>query len=78
MASRQCKNEFVEVVCVVETRLLQGRTNLVTLPGGLRITPYHPVFIQVCGMGMIPRAARRSERKQTYYFKRVNGNSHAT
>lgn len=32
-----------EVVCVVKTICLGGKTQLVTLPGGLKITPWHPV-----------------------------------
>jgi len=32
-----------EVVCVVKTRCFQGKASLVTLPGGLRLTPYHPI-----------------------------------
>lgn len=32
-----------EVVCAVKTHCFNGRESLVTLPGGLRLTPYHPV-----------------------------------
>lgn len=32
-----------EVVCVVKTQCFGGKESLVTLPGGLRLTPYHPV-----------------------------------
>jgi len=34
---------FSEVVCVVKTHCYNGRESLVTLPSGLRLTPYHPV-----------------------------------
>eukprot|EP00026_Physarum_polycephalum_P002923 Phypoly_transcript_02932.p1 GENE.Phypoly_transcript_02932~~Phypoly_transcript_02932.p1 ORF type:complete len:623 (+),score=142.69 Phypoly_transcript_02932:708-2576(+) len=34
-----------EVVCVVRTHCYNGRESLVTLPGGLRLTPYHPVRV---------------------------------
>jgi len=34
------------VRCVVETRCRDKKESLVTLPGGLRLTPYHPVFVQ--------------------------------
>lgn len=47
IASALNKTESAKVVCVVETQLSKRRTNLVTLPGGLKITPYHPVFVQV-------------------------------
>jgi hypothetical protein len=32
-----------EVVCTVRTHCYNGRESLVTLPGGLRMTPFHPV-----------------------------------
>jgi Hint-domain len=32
------------VVCVVKTLSVRGKADLVTFPGGLRITPYHPVL----------------------------------
>jgi len=32
-----------EVVCVVKTHCVAGKEDLVTLPGGLRLTAYHPV-----------------------------------
>jgi len=35
---------FVEVLCVVKTHCVDHKEDLVTLPGGLKITPYHPVF----------------------------------
>jgi len=34
-----------EVACVVRTRAPGGRFLLVELPGGLRLTPHHPVFV---------------------------------
>lgn len=35
--------EHAEVVCVIKTACFGGKESLVTLPGGLRLTPYHPV-----------------------------------
>lgn len=32
------------VLCVVQTSCLNGKEQLVALPGGLKITPWHPVF----------------------------------
>jgi len=34
-----------EVLCLVRTRCVNGQSALVELPGGLRITPYHPVLV---------------------------------
>ncbi len=41
--------EGAEVVCVVAHRT-GGKRDLVSFPGGLRITPYHPVRFKVCVM----------------------------
>jgi len=42
-ASAAGAGSSAEVVCVVMTHCFQGKESLVTLPGGLRLTPYHPV-----------------------------------
>jgi len=34
-----------EVICVLKTICNENRIKLVTLPGGLRITPYHPILM---------------------------------
>jgi len=34
-----------EILCVVRTRCHSGRAPLVALPGGCRLTPHHPVFV---------------------------------
>merc|ERR1719387_130007 len=34
-----------EVACIVRTRCQDGIAELVELPGGARLTPYHPVHI---------------------------------
>lgn len=39
------KGGEAEVVCVVRTRCVGGRAWLVELPGGTRLTPYHPVYV---------------------------------
>lgn len=36
-----------EVLCVVHMKSQDGQEQLVTLPGGLRLTPYHPVYHKV-------------------------------
>lgn len=38
-------NGASKVVCVVKTVCVGGKTQLVQLPGGLRVTPWHPVRI---------------------------------
>jgi hypothetical protein len=35
--------KVAEVVCTIQTHMNNGRTHLVTLPSGLKLTPYHPV-----------------------------------
>lgn len=44
--------KVVDVICVVRTRCNAGHAALVELPGGLRLTPYHPV--QVSGKWCFP------------------------
>ena len=39
----QCGNTTARVRCVVKTHCAQGRCELVELPGGLLVTPWHPV-----------------------------------
>jgi len=34
-----------EVVCAIHTQMDGGKTHLVTLPSGLKLTPYHPVIV---------------------------------
>jgi len=38
-------NEVAEVVCAIQTHMNGGKTHLVTLPSGLKLTPYHPVIV---------------------------------
>ena len=45
---REARGQSVEVLCVVYMKSVDGREQLVTLPGGLRLTPYHPVYYEVC------------------------------
>jgi hypothetical protein len=42
------------VLCVVKTPIRHGKVRMVQLPGGLRITPYHPV--RVAGTGSAPQS----------------------
>jgi hypothetical protein len=38
--------ETARVICVVKTVCFGGKTQLVTLPGGLKITPWHPIKVE--------------------------------
>jgi len=42
---RTPSDHYVEIVCVVKTSCHEQRAQLVELPGGLLVTPYHPVRI---------------------------------
>ena len=37
------KHSFAKVICVVQTNCANGKADLVTLDGGLKVTEYHPV-----------------------------------
>lgn len=41
------RSECAEVECVVALQCAGGRMDLVSLPCGLKLTPYHPIMI-VC------------------------------
>lgn len=68
-----------EVVCVVKTHCYNGRESLVTLPGGLRLTPYHPVHVNESGWRFPLDLAvpQRDARCANVYNFVLRGETHA-
>lgn len=40
-----CPSGSSRVVCIVKTHCHQGKTQLVEMAGGLKVTPYHPIRV---------------------------------
>ena len=38
--------QIAEVLCAIHTHMNGGKTHLVTLPSGLKLTPYHPIVVE--------------------------------
>lgn len=68
--------QAARVLCVVKTHCAGGRTSLVTLSGGLLVTPYHPV--RVGGVWQFPlalAAATEQECDAVYSFVLASGHT---
>lgn len=68
LASLSGAGSTSEVACVVKTHCFNGRESLVTLPGGLRLTPYHPVRKDVCYSLLVKRSSTNFVIKDAWHF----------
>lgn len=65
-----------EVLCLVRTRCVDGRAMLVELPGGVRLTPHHPILVD--GAWRFPlELAAASERPCEAVYSIVLGGASA-
>lgn len=69
-------NGVSEVVCILKTVSFDGQAELVTLEGGVCLTPYHPV--KLAGTWVFPCSVSKAELKEcpaVYSFLLKNGSS---